>query len=64
MGRHKKNNELTDDDIKKKRKDYMKAYYKKKKHHIVDGEYKRQEPKEPKVPPLEIKRGEFIVSFK
>jgi hypothetical protein len=63
MGRHKKFDNLTEAEIKLKRKEYMKAYYKRKKHHLVDGEYQRQEPKPPKIPPLEIKRGEFIVKF-
>jgi len=63
MGRQKKYLNLTDDEIKQKRREYMKSYYKKKKHHIVDGNYVRQEPKEPKIPPLTINRGEFIVSF-
>lgn len=63
MGRKKKYDDLTDDEIKQRRRSYMKSYYRKKKHNIVDGEYVRQEPKEPKIPPLTIKRGEFIVQF-
>jgi len=63
MGRKKKYDDLTDDEIKQKRREYMKSYYKKKKHHIVDGNYVRQEPKEPKIPPLTIKRGDFVVKF-
>jgi uncharacterized protein YnzC (UPF0291/DUF896 family) len=63
MGRKKKQTELTDEEIKEKRRKYMRDYYLKRKHSIVNGEYKKQESKPPKIPPLEIKRGEFIVHF-
>jgi hypothetical protein len=63
MGRKKKYDNLTDDEIKQKRKEYMKKYYMKKKHHIIDGNYERQEPAPPKIPPLKITHGEFVVSF-
>jgi len=63
MGRKKKYEDLTDEEMKQKRKEYMKKYYMKKKHHIVDGSYQKQEAKKPKIPPLTIKHGEFVVSF-
>ena len=63
MGRQKKYLNLTDDEIKQKRREYMKKYYKRKKHHIVDGNYVRQPATQPTIPPLTIKRGEFVVSF-
>lgn len=63
MGRKKKDENLTEEQIKEKRRQYMKKYYLKKKHNMVDGEFVKPEPKEPKIPPLTIKRGEFLVSF-
>ena len=63
MGRQKKYLNLSEDEIKQKRREYMKKYYKRKKHHIVDGNYVRQPVTPPKISPLTIKRGEFIVSF-
>jgi len=42
----------------------MKNYYRKKKHNIdKDGNYVVPEPKPPKVCPLKITRGEFVVRF-
>ena len=63
MGRKKKDENLTEEQIKEKRRQYMKKYYLKKKHNMVDGEFVKPEPKEPKIPPLKIKHGEFLVSF-
>jgi len=63
MGRKKKYDDLTEEEIKQKRREYMKSYYLKKKHNMVNGKYVRPEPKAPKITPLTIKRGEFIVSF-
>lgn len=63
MGRKKKYDDLTEEEIKQKRREYMKSYYRKKKHNIVDGQYVRPEPKPPKIAPLTIQRGEFVVSF-
>ena len=63
MGRKKKDEELTDEEVKEKRRQYMKKYYLKKKHNMVDGEFVKQEPKKPKISPLRITRGEFVVRF-
>jgi hypothetical protein len=63
MGRKKKFEDLTEEQIKQKRKEYMKKYYMKKKHHIVDGSYERQEPTPPKITPLKITHGSFVVKF-
>ncbi len=63
MGRKKSEPELTDDEIKQKRRDYMKKYYLKKKHNMVNGEHIKPKPKPPKIPPLKITRGEFLVVF-
>ena len=63
MGRKKKNTNLTEEELKQERRRYMKRYYMKKKHNMIDGEYVKPEPKEPKVCPLKITRGEFTVSF-
>jgi len=62
MGRKKKDN-LTEEEIKEKRRNYMKKYYLKKKHSIQDGVFVKPEPKPPKITPLKITRGEFLVSF-
>ena len=63
MGRKKSEKELTDDEIKENRRKYMKKYYLKKKHGLVNGEYVKPEPKQPKITPLKITRGEFLVKF-
>jgi hypothetical protein len=64
MGRKKKYEHLTEEELKKERKKYMKNYYRKKKHNIdKDGNYVVPEPKPPKVCPLKITRGEFVVRF-
>lgn len=63
MGRKKINPNLTEEQIERKRREYMKAYYMKKKHNMVNGEYVKPESKKPKICPLKITRGDFIVRF-
>ena len=63
MGRKKMDIQLTDEQIKENRRKYMKKYYLKKKHGLVNGEYVKPEPKPPKLVPLKITRGEFLVKF-
>ena len=63
MGRKKMDIQLTDEQIKENRRKYMKKYYLKKKHGLVNGEYVKPEPKQPKITPLKITRGEFLVKF-
>lgn len=65
MGRKKldTNQNKTEEEIKSERREYMRKYYLKKKHNMVEGEYVKPKPQKPKVSPLTIQRGEFIVSF-
>ena len=63
MGRKKSDLQLTDEQIKENRRKYMKKYYLKKKHGLVNGQYIKPEPKPPKLAPLKITRGEFLVKF-
>tara|TARA_R110000803_G_scaffold115427_1_gene183906 strand:- start:3149 stop:3343 length:195 start_codon:yes stop_codon:yes gene_type:complete len=63
MGRKKIYTNLTDDELKQQRKLYMKKYYMKKKHNMIDGEYVKPTPREPKVCPLKITRGSFTICF-
>jgi len=63
MGRKKIKADLTEEEIKAERREYMRKYYLKKKHNMIEGEYVKPKYKEPKEPPLTIRRGEFIVSF-